>query len=349
MLAGDSRIRIGFDLNAEGKRSDYAYAPISTNESAYGLIPIPITVVRNGTGPSVLLTGGVHGDEYEGPIVLSRLAREIEPSSIQGRLIILPALNLPALRVGRRLSPIDGLNLNRVFPGRREGSITEAIAHLVTVSLLPLVDFVVDLHSGGRSLLYLPLCATHIVPDREQRRRSIKAMVAFGAPIGLLVGTDLDSSGLLDYTAEAQGKLVISTELGGGGIVSPEAVAIGERGVGNLLRHFGVLKAGDAVPSLPDRPGTRIVETPDLDNYAMAPLAGIYEPLAARGIEIVKGSVLGLLHQLERVDLHPTPVRAARSGLLICRRAQGRAARGDCVAIVAEDVSRERLAELTRA
>ncbi len=345
MLAGDSRIRIDIDLDREGKRSDYAYAPISTNESAYGLVPIPITIVRNGSGPSVLLTGGVHGDEYEGPIVLSRLAREIEPSSIQGRLIILPALNLPALQAGRRLSPIDGLNLNRLFPGRREGSITEAIAHLVTAALLPLVDFVVDLHSGGTSLLYLPLCGTHVVPDRERTRRAIEAMVAFGAPVGLL-GTDLDTSGLLDYTVEQQGKLVVSTELGGGGIVSPEAVAIGERGVRNVLRHFGVLKAGSPAP---ERPATRIVETPDLESYAMAPMAGVYEPLAECGAEIAKGKVLGFLHQIDQGDFQPVPIHAARGGLLICRRAQGRTARGDCLAIVAEDVSQARLAELTQA
>jgi N-alpha-acetyl-L-2,4-diaminobutyrate deacetylase len=344
MASGDSRIRIGLDLEAEGKRSDYLYAPISTNDSAYGLVPIPITVVRNGTGPSVLLTGGVHGDEYEGPIALSRFAREVEPSAVSGRLIILPALNLPALRAGRRLSPIDGLNLNRVFPGRREGSVTEAIAHLVTAVLFPLVEMVLDLHSGGSSLLYLPLASTHVVADRERTRRSIEAMIAFGAPIGL-IGTDLDSSGLLDYTAEQHGKLVVSTELGGGGIVSPQAVAIADRGIRNVLRHFEVLRDDGADPAA--QPGqTRIVETPNLDCFAMAPVDGVYEALVECGAEVATGATLGFVHRIAVNDAAPVPVTAARAGLLICRRAQGRTARGDCLAIVAEDVSAARLAEL---
>jgi N-alpha-acetyl-L-2,4-diaminobutyrate deacetylase len=345
MPSGDSRIRIGADLVADGKQSDYLYAPISTNDSAYGLVPIPITVVGNGSGPSVLLTGGVHGDEYEGPIALSRFAREIDPAAIHGRLIILPALNLPAIEAGRRLSPIDGLNLNRVFPGQREGSITPAIAHLVTTVLFPLVDAVVDLHSGGTSLLYLPLAATHVLEDAQRRRRAMEALIAFGAPIAL-IGTDLDSSGLLDYTAEQHGKIVVSTELGGGGGVSPRAVAVGEQGIRNVLRHFGVLQDGTPAPDPRNRSRTRIVETPHVDSFAMAPTAGVYESLVECGEEVRSGATLGLVHRLGENGFDPVPVRAERSGLLICRRAQGRAARGDCVAIIAEDVSAARLTEL---
>ena len=100
MLTTDSRIRANIDFDANGKRSGYLYGPISTNESAYGLLQIPIWVAKNGSGPTILMTGAVHGDEYEGPIVLHRLARELDPSRINGRLIIIPALNLPALGSG---------------------------------------------------------------------------------------------------------------------------------------------------------------------------------------------------------------------------------------------------------
>ncbi len=79
---------------------------------------IPLTVIRGGDGPTALLTGGNHGDEYEGPLALQQLAWELEPAQVMGRVIILPAMNAPAVAAGTRVSPIDGVNMNRAFPGR---------------------------------------------------------------------------------------------------------------------------------------------------------------------------------------------------------------------------------------
>jgi predicted deacylase len=93
--------------------------------------------------------GGNHGDEYEGPVALLNLARELEPESVSGRIVIIPALNYPAVEAGTRLSPIDGRNMNRTFPGRWDGSVTEMIAHFVQNEILPGVDAVIDMHSGG--------------------------------------------------------------------------------------------------------------------------------------------------------------------------------------------------------
>ena len=165
-----SRVRITVDLQAPGKACGHVLVPISGDELAYGYVQLPITVIAGGAGPTVLLTGGVHGDEYEGPILLARLANELEPRQVAGRLLILPVLNVPALEAGRRTSPLDGLNLNRVFPGRPEGGVTELIAHFVAERLLPECDVLVDLHSGGRSLLYTPLAAIHLLDDPERDR-----------------------------------------------------------------------------------------------------------------------------------------------------------------------------------
>src|SRR5512135_2579516 len=109
-----SRLVTDIDFDRDGKQVSYLRAPSSTNQSAYGTVLIPLVVIRNGDGPTLLLTGAVHGDEYEGPVALARLARTLTPESIRGRIVILPALNLPALVAGTRLSPVDGLNLNRV-------------------------------------------------------------------------------------------------------------------------------------------------------------------------------------------------------------------------------------------
>ena len=95
------------DLDAEGKSAGYLRVPHSTSLSAYGWLPVPVTVVRNGQGPTVLMLAGVHGDEYEGQIALSKLARALAPSDLRGCLIVLPAVNAAAAKAGMRSSPID--------------------------------------------------------------------------------------------------------------------------------------------------------------------------------------------------------------------------------------------------
>lgn len=93
----------------------------------------PVAVIRNGPGPTALLAGAHHGDEYERPVALSKLARELSPAAMSGRVVIVPFMNFPAFRAARRTSPIDAGNMNRVFPGRADGSITEKIADYLAV------------------------------------------------------------------------------------------------------------------------------------------------------------------------------------------------------------------------
>lgn len=143
-----SMITSTVDFDKQGIQFGVLNVPHSVHRSAYGCIPIPIAVLSGGEGPTVLLTGGVHGDEYEGPVALSKLARRIDVAEINGRIIIIPALNYPAFQVASRVSPIDSINLNRIFPGRRDGSITEMIAHYVNTKLLPIADYLFDFHAG---------------------------------------------------------------------------------------------------------------------------------------------------------------------------------------------------------
>src|SRR3954464_10577600 len=98
-----SRIQCGVDFERAGRQAGYLRAPLSRNTSGWGTVEIPIVCVKNGSGPTVLLTGGVHGDEYEGQIAVSRLAHTLDPSAIQGRVILLPAVNVPAVLNDTRL------------------------------------------------------------------------------------------------------------------------------------------------------------------------------------------------------------------------------------------------------
>src|SRR5262249_58846826 len=133
-----------------------------------------------------------HGDEYEGPVALLKAAAAIEPAAVNGRVIILPCLNFPAVQAGSRTSPIDRGNMNRSFPGRPDGSVTEKIADYVERHILPLGDYVLDIHSRGRTLEFLPLAACPVLTDKEQEARTVKAMAAFGAPNSVMM-LELDS------------------------------------------------------------------------------------------------------------------------------------------------------------
>src|SRR6476646_5666593 len=113
MSTPKTQISTDIDYERAGKQQGCLRVPYSHNLAGWANILIPITVVNNGPGPTLLALGGNHGDEYEGPVALMKLARTIESAQVQGRLIIIPALNLPAVMAGTRLSPIDGVNLNR--------------------------------------------------------------------------------------------------------------------------------------------------------------------------------------------------------------------------------------------
>src|SRR4030095_11516566 len=152
------------DFERDGVQHGFLRLPYSRDDSAWGAIMIPITVAKNGKGPTALLTGANHGDEYEGPVALMDLASFINAADISGRVIIVPAMNFPAFRVATRTSPIDKGNLTRLFPGKPDGTVTEKIADYFQRTLLPLADVVLDIHSGGKTLEFVPYCSAHRLP-----------------------------------------------------------------------------------------------------------------------------------------------------------------------------------------
>ena len=203
------------DFQKPGKQQGFMQVPYSHNLGGWANVMIPITTVANGSGPTVLILGGNHGDEYQGQVAAMKLARELTPDMVTGRIILIPSLNFPAARSATRLSPLDGMNMNRAFPGNPEGSVTSQIAHFLTTVLFPLSDVVIDIHSGGRSMEFVPCSHMHLVSDLEQRRKMLAAMLAWNTDFCFLYA-DIAGSGLLPVEAENQGKLVETTELGGG-------------------------------------------------------------------------------------------------------------------------------------
>jgi predicted deacylase len=323
-----------FALDGPGKRHGFLRLFHSVHRSAYGFIPVPAGVVCGGDGPTALLVAGNHGDEWEGQLVLSELLRELQPGYVRGRIIILPCTNLPASLAGTRTSPLDDGNLNRSFPGSADGTVTQQLAHYIGTELIPRADLVLDLHSGGSSLMYLPCTLATHHEDPARLAAHVAAIRAFGAPLAYLQGRAEGQGGVrtLGATAEQRGILSIATELGGGGSVTPGIVAMARGGVRRLLAHAGLI---DAPPEPPV--ATRIIHIGDADDWTYASAPGVFEPLVVPGDMVRAGQPAARLHTPEAPWLAPVEVAFARDGLVICRRQPGRAERGDCLFGMGQD------------
>lgn len=324
-----SPISATVDFDRDGVQHGFLKLPYSRDDAAWGSVMIPITVVRNGAGPTALLTGANHGDEYEGPIALFELARSLRAKDLTGRVIIIPAMNQPAFAAGTRTSPIDRGNMNRSFPGRPDGTVTEKIADYFQRVLLPMADVVLDFHSGGKTLDFLPFCAAHILPDKRQEAEAFRLVRAFGAPYSVKM-LEIDAVGMYDTAAEEMGKVFVTTELAGGGTASARTAGIAIRGCRNVLAAAGIL--GAAVDEQP----TQWLDMPDGDCFTFAEDAGLLRFLLDLGDRVEKGQVIAMIYPTGRTGLDPIELRANRNGLFTARHFPGLVKPGDCVAVVAE-------------
>ncbi|MBV0912009.1 N(2)-acetyl-L-2,4-diaminobutanoate deacetylase DoeB [Anianabacter salinae] len=329
MTANPITATIPFDQ--DGVHHGHLRLPYSRDDSAWGAVMIPITVIRHGDGPTALFTSANHGDEYEGPIALFDLAQTLGEADIAGRVILIPALNTPAFLAGTRTTPGDRGNLNRSFPGKPDGTVTQKIADYVAHTLVPMADLVLDFHSGGRTLDFLPFAAAHVLPDKAQEARCMAAMEAFAAPYSMKM-LEIDAVGMFDTEAEAQGKTFVTTELGGGGTARAETVRIAKRGARNLLIHAGIM---DGVP---ETAPTRWLDMPDASCFVFAERAGMCEPMVDLGAEVRKGELIARVWPTGHTGEAPAEFEAQRDGLLTARHFPGLVQMGDCLAVVADPI-----------
>ena len=329
------RIDCGLDFEQEGKQFGNIELGFSDNQNSFAKIPVPVVCIRHGSGPTLLLSAGNHGDEYEGQVILRRLVHELSAHDIQGRLILLPALNYPAMLDNARTSPLDNGNLNRSFPGVENGTPTQAIAHFVTSELLPLADAGIDLHSGGSSAYYLPSAFVCTAADPNMTRRNLEFAEVFNAPFTYVVDGKGSATGF-DPIANQAGVPFISTELSGGANVDFSATVIGIRGVHNLMCHLGII-AGS--PELGEP--TQYLNGIDGSAYLSAPYSGIFEPCAELGDQVAGGDLAGRLYSTEEIEREPEILRFERAGIVTVRRNGARVRRGSHLFLVAEKMEHE--------
>jgi predicted deacylase len=326
------------DLESPGRR-DYLVA--LPHDSIWGdhLVPLTALVGPNARpGRGVVAFGATHGDEYEGPIALAHLRREIDPGDVLGRIILVPVLNRPAFASGARSSVHDDrVNLNRAFV---EGAghepslagITHRIADFVRTVIFPMVDVVIDLHAGGEVAEFAPCTSYHPIDDPEQGRRIEETARWFGTP--LLVTYQNATPGLLTSEAERLGKITIGGEFGWGRSVRPAGVTAARHGVLAAAIHHGHLR-GPIEPIGHHAAGTqRRVSTVDPAGTIAAPFAGHYESLVSCGADVRRGSVVGLLHDLDRLDLEPVPLESGLDGVLVAQAWAAPVVQGQHVVVV---------------
>jgi len=326
-----SRIECGVDFERDGRQVSWLKVPHSTHRSGHGSICIPIAVFRNGRGPTIFFMAGNHGDEYEGQVALLKLIRALDPATISGRVIVLPAANFPAAMAGQRTSPIDQGNLNRMFPGNPDGTATDMIAHFIGAVLMPLANLFVDLHSGGSSMEFTPYAMARLSTANTRKKEAVAALLAFDAPMSLIQG-DAAENRFASSIAEQLGVVALAGEFGGGGKVSVAALAIVERGIRNLMAHLGIIEK--AVPRPPGRGPSRVMKAKER-TYASD--TGLFEPYASLGESVVKGTEAGAIHFVDNPLRPPAVETHGGSGMVMSVRTAGLCERGDALFWVAED------------
>ncbi len=321
------------DFEIDGKQHGFLALPYSDEQSAWGSVQLPITVIKRGDGPCVALLAGLFGDEPNGSIALHKLAKNIDVGSVNGCLIILPCLNPPAASHYTRRSPLDDRNLNRCFPGKADGSISERIADLLSQEVINRADIVLDVQSGGRSMAYAPSIAVHFLKDREQQQQSEAAMFSFGAPncVRLLESRE---RGMLDSYVESKGKIMLTALLGGGGGVSYNALKIADTGCRNVLIQAGLLNADIQLRA------SRMLEVAKDNCVIAAPCDGMLELCAEVGQEVYLGNPIAHIFNPQQTGSEAVTIAATKNGVLFAHHFTGLIRQGDCLAVLADEVQR---------
>lgn len=325
------------DFDADGRQDGYLSIPYSVDRSPYYQIRVPVLRVRNGSGPSLLLMAGNHGDEYEGELQLARLMRRLDPAAIRGSVTILPAANLPAVMAARRCSPFDGGNLNRAFPGDPVGTPTARLAHFLEHELFPRHEVLLDLHSGGTSMAHLHCALIERQPDEERSTRA-KALLRAMAPSHAFIADNGLRSPTSMGAAMRAGIIGLSGEFGGGGTVTPASMAFTARSIDNLMLALGIVDRPLLGSDVTAKPALQLLSLARHSQGIYATHRGWFEPAVEPGARVAAGDLAGWYHDLERPELPEEALRFAEGGIVISHRLHCDSQAGDCLIQVAEPI-----------
>ena len=311
-------------------------------DGTWGYSLLPLTVINGTRGgedlPGVAAIGGTHGNEYEGQVSVKRLCGNLDADQLRGRVVLIPQLNPGACKANRRASPLDGVNMNRAFPGDARGTISYRIADFVKRFIFPRVHVVLDIHSGGMEGCF-PICTSfHPIPDARQREEIERVARLFDTPFIMIYSSDM-SSGLLTDEAEADGKIAIGGEFGFGESTNVQGTLHAYEGIKNVLRHYGLLD-GDAVKVRgAGAPPPRMVSAVNLDDYVPTPRDGVWEPVVKLGQRVEQGNLLGRLHDFNDHAAPGLEIRANRAGWVLMMHFRALVEKGVTLYVVGRDAT----------
>lgn len=283
-------------------------------------------------GPHVLITAGVHGDEFEPMLAVRRLCEILARRSLRGQVTLVPIVNEPAFRLGSRVAE-DGLDLARTCPGKPDGSVTEQVAHALS-ALIRTADCYIDLHTGGTRLQVSPLAGYMLHPRTEILEQQRRMARVFGWP--LVWGTEPGLNGRSLSVARDANVPAIYTEYLGGGTFHEPAVTACVQGCLNVLADRNVIDGPVEVPPAPPvwvedpRPNSGFLQL-----HHPAPIDGLFEPAVRLGQRVERGESLGSVGDIVNGGTRHVP--AAHSGTVLVLRTFPAVQAGECLAVILDD------------
>lgn len=252
-------------------------------------------------GPTFLITAGIHAAEYTGIDAAIRLGHLLDPERVRGRIVIIPLLNRPGFyERSVYVNPEDNDNMNRVFPGRADGTWSERFAHWLLNEVICRCDDAIDLHAGDMIEDLTPFVIYRETGDKNVDERARRMCDAYGADWVVKAMPTGERPGTLYAAAAARGVAAMIAESGRNGLVEADAVARHVEGVQNILRAVGVLD-GEPARVAPPREIVRF-------EWLRSPAEGFFRCAVRVGERVAKGQAVGVM-----VDLLGEPLTEVAS------------------------------------
>lgn len=268
----------------------------------------PLMVV-NGShdGPILLVDGAVHGDEYESGEAIRAIWRDVDPKSLKGAFVGVPVVNVPAFEAGRRASPVDGMNMNRIFPGKLDGFQTEQMAYYFYNEILVKCDMVVDMHGGGVALAISPTVIYREMGSDELQAKAKELAYATGVDLVWRGGGKW--GGAINVEGMRAGKPTITVELGGEGRCLDQFVDAQRKAIENVMKYYHM------IPGTPDLPKERIIAPGSFD---FSTKGGLFRTKKQLRALVKKGEVVATISDLFGDVVEE--IRAPHDGIIVSQR-----------------------------
>jgi predicted deacylase len=246
-------------------------------------VVVPVIAINGEQdGPRVSVTAGVHGAEYVGIEAARRLGTEIDPTQVRGSIVVVPIVNTTSFhRRAIYTSGLDGNNLNRMFPGNKNGTPSERLAHWIFETIIRPSDYYLDLHGGDMIEALVPFAIYLASEDKQVEQTSLEMAQATGIERIIRSLT----AGSTYAAATAAGIPAVLAEIGGQGVWSDELVEAHKEGALGVLRYLGVLPGDQPVHA-----GQRVYDT---FAWMRAEQDGLFHPNVQIGETVREGQPIG--------------------------------------------------------